>query len=249
MHSAPLRRWRTGILIACGSNSSIERGPPADPLGADFDYASEFAKLDFEELKRDIKQFLTTSVAWWPSDYHNYGPQMIRMAWHAAGTYRIADGRGGAGTAMQRFAPISSWWDNGNTDKSHRLCNQSSTSMAMAFPGRPHDPDGQLRPRDHGSSDPTASAAGGSTRGRRTTPPIGARKSGTRRMSTASTAWSRETSAGAARTATPITISRMSARRLAPGAHLRQSGRSIREWRSDGVGTRYSDHLHPHGDE
>ncbi len=98
-----------------------QNGPAADPLGPDFDYGAEFAKIDFEALKRDIKQFLTTSVAWWPSDYHNYGPQMIRMAWHAAGTYRIADGRGGAGTAMQRFAPISSWWDNGNTDKSRRL--------------------------------------------------------------------------------------------------------------------------------
>ena len=98
-----------------------QNGLAADPLGPDFDYAAEFAKLDFVALKRDIKQFLTTSVAWWPSDYGNYGPQMIRMAWHAAGTYRIADGRGGAGTAMQRFAPISSWWDNGNTDKSRRL--------------------------------------------------------------------------------------------------------------------------------
>lgn len=98
-----------------------QNGLAADPLGADFDYAAAFAKLDFEALKRDIKTFLTTSVAWWPSDYNNYGPQMIRMAWHAAGTYRIADGRGGAGTAMQRFAPISSWWDNGNTDKSRRL--------------------------------------------------------------------------------------------------------------------------------
>ena len=98
-----------------------QNGLAADPLGADFDYAAEFAKLDFEAVKRDIKAFLTTSVAWWPSDYGNYGPQMIRMAWHAAGTYRIADGRGGAGTAMQRFAPISSWWDNGNTDKSRRL--------------------------------------------------------------------------------------------------------------------------------
>jgi catalase-peroxidase len=98
-----------------------QNGLSADPLGPEFDYAAEFMKLDFEALKRDIKQFLTTSVAWWPSDYHNYGPQMIRMAWHAAGTYRIADGRGGAGTAMQRFAPISSWWDNGNTDKSRRL--------------------------------------------------------------------------------------------------------------------------------
>ena len=98
-----------------------QNGLAADPLGANFDYAAAFAKLDFDALKRDIKAFLTTSVAWWPSDYHNYGPQMIRMAWHAAGTYRIADGRGGAGTAMQRFAPISSWWDNGNTDKSRRL--------------------------------------------------------------------------------------------------------------------------------
>ncbi len=93
----------------------------ADPLGPDFDYAAEFAKIDYERLKQDIKRSLTTSVAWWPSDYNNYGPQMIRMAWHAAGTYRISDGRGGAGTAMQRFAPISSWWDNGNTDKSRRL--------------------------------------------------------------------------------------------------------------------------------
>ena len=98
-----------------------QNGLQADPLGADFDYAAEFKKLDFDALKSDIKQFLTTSVAWWPSDYNNYGPQMVRMAWHAAGSYRIADGRGGAGTAMQRFAPVSSWWDNGNTDKSRRL--------------------------------------------------------------------------------------------------------------------------------
>ena len=98
-----------------------QNGLAANPLGPDFDYAAEFAKLDFEALKRDIKQFLTSSVDWWPSDYHHYGPQMIRMAWHAAGTYRIADGRGGAGAALQRFAPISSWWDNGNTDKSRIL--------------------------------------------------------------------------------------------------------------------------------
>jgi len=95
-------------------------GPQANPL-ADFDYAQAFSKIDYEALKRDIKTFLTSSVDWWPSDYGNYGPQMIRMAWHAAGTYRIADGRGGAGEALQRFAPINSWWDNGNTDKSRRL--------------------------------------------------------------------------------------------------------------------------------
>jgi len=95
-------------------------GAAANPL-SDFDYEAAFNAIDFDELKADIKRFLTTSVSWWPSDYGNYAPQMVRMAWHAAGTYRIADGRGGAGEALQRFAPISSWWDNGNTDKSRRL--------------------------------------------------------------------------------------------------------------------------------
>nr|WP_317039524.1 peroxidase family protein [Hymenobacter lapidarius] len=98
-----------------------QNGPSANPLGEDFDYAEAFNALDLEALKQEIKTFLTTSVAWWPSDYNNYGPQMIRMAWHSAGTYRIADGRGGAGEALQRFAPVDSWWDNGNTDKSRRL--------------------------------------------------------------------------------------------------------------------------------
>ena len=96
-------------------------GPQANPLGEDFDYAAAFNALDLAAVKEDIKSFLTTSVSWWPSDYKNYGPQMVRMAWHSAGTYRIADGRGGAGEALQRFAPINSWWDNGNTDKSRRL--------------------------------------------------------------------------------------------------------------------------------
>lgn len=96
-------------------------GPQANPLGEDFNYAEAFNQIDFAALKKDIETFLTSSVAWWPSDYGNYGPQMVRMAWHAAGTYRIADGRGGAGEALQRFAPVSSWWDNGNTDKSRRL--------------------------------------------------------------------------------------------------------------------------------
>ncbi|XAS74835.1 catalase/peroxidase HPI [Dermatophilaceae bacterium Sec6.4] len=95
-------------------------GAAANPL-ADFDYPAAFATIDLAELKADIKALLTTSVSWWPGDYGNYAPQMIRMAWHAAGTYRIADGRGGAGQALQRFAPINSWWDNGNTDKSRRL--------------------------------------------------------------------------------------------------------------------------------
>ncbi len=97
-----------------------QNSPLASPLG-DFDYQEAFQTLDFQQLKSDIKALLTDSKEWWPADYGNYGPQMVRMAWHASGTYRIADGRGGAGKGMQRFAPINSWWDNGNTDKSRRL--------------------------------------------------------------------------------------------------------------------------------
>ena len=99
----------------------LHQNPPqANPL-QDFDGKEAFKKIDFEQLKSDIKALLTDSKDWWPADYGNYGPQMVRMAWHAAGTYRIADGRGGAAQGMQRFAPINSWWDNGNTDKSRRL--------------------------------------------------------------------------------------------------------------------------------
>lgn len=99
----------------------LHQNPPqANPL-RDQDYAQAFGKIGYEQLKADLREMLTTSVDWWPADYGNYGPQMIRMAWHSAGSYRIADGRGGAGAAMQRFAPLSSWWDNGNIDKSRRL--------------------------------------------------------------------------------------------------------------------------------
>ncbi|TNM41188.1 catalase/peroxidase HPI [Nocardioides albidus] len=95
--------------------------PAGNPLGADFDYAAEFAKLDVEALKRDITEVLTTSQDWWPADFGHYGGLMIRLSWHAAGTYRIYDGRGGAGDGGQRFAPLNSWPDNGNLDKARRL--------------------------------------------------------------------------------------------------------------------------------
>ena len=99
----------------------LHQNPPhANPL-RDLDYKKAFEGLDFEQVKSDIKAMLTDSQEWWPADYGNYGPLMVRMAWHAAGTYRIADGRGGAGAAMQRFAPTNSWWDNGNIDKARRL--------------------------------------------------------------------------------------------------------------------------------
>jgi len=95
--------------------------PVSNPLGEEFDYAAEFATLDLAAVKADIAEVLTTSQDWWPADFGNYGPLMIRMAWHSAGTYRIHDGRGGAGAGQQRFAPLNSWPDNGNLDKARRL--------------------------------------------------------------------------------------------------------------------------------
>ncbi|MBB3930196.1 catalase-peroxidase [Kaistia hirudinis] len=93
----------------------------SDPLDPGFSYREAFGKLDYEALKNDLRQLMTDSQDWWPADFGNYGPQFIRMSWHAAGTYRLADGRGGAGRGQQRFAPLDSWPDNVNIDKSRRL--------------------------------------------------------------------------------------------------------------------------------
>ena len=97
-------------------NSSL-----SNPLGEDFNYADEFRKLDFNALKQDLRALMTESQDWWPADFGHYGGLFIRMAWHGAGTYRIGDGRGGAGTGQQRFAPLNSWPYNANLDKARRL--------------------------------------------------------------------------------------------------------------------------------
>jgi catalase-peroxidase len=95
--------------------------PLSDPMGEDFDYAEEFETLDLDALRRDLIQLMSSSQDWWPADYGHYGPLFIRMSWHAAGTYRIADGRGGGGSGAQRFAPLNSWPDNASLDKARRL--------------------------------------------------------------------------------------------------------------------------------
>ena len=97
------------------------QSPATDPMGADFDYPTEFASLDVDALERDIVEVMTTSQPWWPADHGHYGPLFIRMSWHAAGTYRIADGRGGGGQGAQRLAPLNSWPDNASLDKARRL--------------------------------------------------------------------------------------------------------------------------------
>ena len=98
-----------------------QHSPLADPMGDAFNYAEEFKTLDVHAVIRDLHALMTTSQDWWPADYGHYGPLFIRMAWHAAGTYRIADGRGGAGSGSQRFAPLNSWPDNVSLDKARRL--------------------------------------------------------------------------------------------------------------------------------
>ena len=109
--------WPNQLNVRILAKNPTER----DPLGADFDYRAAFEALDLAAVKRDIAELLTTSQDWWPADFGHYGPLMIRMAWHSAGTYRVTDGRGGGGAGQQRFAPLNSWPDNVNLDKARRL--------------------------------------------------------------------------------------------------------------------------------
>ena len=125
MHSLPQAVGETANQHWWPDNLNLrilrQNNSAADPMGDDFDYAAEFSSLDFEELAADVDALMTDSHDWWPADYGHYGPLFIRMTWHAAGTYRIADGRGGGGTGAQRFAPLNSWPDNANLDKARRL--------------------------------------------------------------------------------------------------------------------------------
>ena len=121
MPPAAARRTRSGGPTSCvwSCSASIRASPTR--WAQKFDYAEEFKQLDYFALKKDLLALMTDSQDWWPADFGHYGPQFVRMAWHAAGTYRTSDGRGGGGRGQQRFAPLNSWPDNVNIDKSRRL--------------------------------------------------------------------------------------------------------------------------------
>ena len=203
----------TGGPSSSTSRSSIGNSALSDPMGEDFDYAKEFKSLDLNAVVADLKALMTESQEWWPADFGHYGGLIIRMAWHSAGTYRIADGRGGAGGGQQRFAPLNSWPDNANLDKARRLLWPIKQKYgAQALLGRPDDPRRQRRPRVDGLQDLRLR--------RRPRRCLGARQSST---GVPKATWlGDERYSGERELAEP-------ARRRADGPHLRQSGRPERQ--------------------
>ena len=136
-------------------NPLRRNSPASDPMGRDFQYAEALETLDVDALNQDIVHVMKTSQDWWPADYGHYGPLFIRMAWHAAGTYRTCDGRGGGGSGQLRFAPLNSWPDNANLDKARRLLWPVKRKYGPAgVLGRPDYFRRQLRPGGHGLQDP-----------------------------------------------------------------------------------------------
>ena len=123
VHGRRARAQESRLVAGCTRHRDAPSAIPtlSDPMGKDFDYAKEFKSLDLNAVIKDLHALMTDSQEWWPADFGHYGGLMIRMAWHSAGTYRITDGRGGAGAGQQRFAPLNSWPDNANLDKARRL--------------------------------------------------------------------------------------------------------------------------------
>ncbi len=227
----------TGGRTSCRSRSRHQHGATGDPYGDDFDYQPAFLELDMLRW-RDLTALMTDSQPWWPADYGHYGPFLIRMAWHAAGTYRTGDGRGGANSGQQRFAPLNSWPDNANLDKARRLLWPIKQNMAATSAGRTSlILAGNVAYANRWADRSSASAAAATTSTSPSTTSIGEpRKIGSARAP--SRAWGRTAA-----------LLREPARRSPDGPDLRQSRRP--RWNPDPLASARDirNDLLSHGDE